>query len=58
MKQPSKHPRLTALRALALIRKVEKARGSSEESAKNMVLQDVALILEDHIAADIVRRKK
>jgi len=56
--QDPKHPRLTALKAISLLRKVEKARGSAEVYVKNDALEQAATQLEHHIAADVTRRRK
>ncbi len=58
MKQEAKHPRLTALRAIPLLRKLEKARGSGDSYEKNNALEEAAQQLEAHIAADLTRRRR
>lgn len=53
-----KHPRLSPLRALALLRRVEKARGSNELYEKNNTLEEVASQLEQHVSAELVKRRR
>lgn len=57
-RQDPKHPRLTALKSIALLRKVEKARGSGDPYDKNNALDLVAEQLESNIAADLTKRRK
>jgi hypothetical protein len=58
MKPDPKYPRLTPLKSIALLRKVEKARGSGELYEKNNTLETVAEQLEQHIAADLTKRRR
>lgn len=53
-----KRPRLTPLKAIALLRKVEKSRGSGDLYDKNYALETVADALESHIAAELMKRKR
>lgn len=58
MRQEPRHPRLTALRALNLLCDVTRAKHASVVVVKDQVLDDVARQLEEHIKADLVRRRK
>lgn len=57
MTKPPKHPRLTPIRALALLRTVERHRDKCTDSQAQWCLEQVADALEHHIAAALVPRR-
>ena len=57
-KTEPKHPRLTPLRAIELLRVVERAVGEPALHIKNNALLDVAGQLQEHIAAELVSKRR
>jgi len=58
VKQEPKHPRLTPVRAVQLLRVVANARGHGDSYEKNAALDRVAEELSEHITAELVSKRR